>query len=126
MHLAALAGTPLLAVFSGGHWPRFVPEADRGIILTRKAPCRGCNFHCPFPEPWCATTVPVEAVLNAWSDLPKVRSLEIRELPEEEAPFSQISPAERDRFVRCGFETARDSMKRLRRGSGSARLFSWS
>lgn len=126
MHLAALAGTPLLAVFSGGHWPRFLPEADRGIILTRKAPCRGCNFHCPFPEPWCATTVPVEAVRDAWSDLPKVRSLKLRELPEEEAPFSQISPAERERFVRCGFETARDSVKRLRRGSGLARLFRWS
>jgi ADP-heptose:LPS heptosyltransferase len=126
MHLAALAGTRLLAVFSGGHWPRFVPESKRGIILTRKAPCRGCNFYCPYPEHWCATSVPVESVREAWSDLPTVQSLEIRELPEEGAPFSRIPASERDEFVRRGFDTARDSVKRLHRGNQLARLLKWS
>ena len=81
MHMAALAGVPLLAVFAGGHWPRFLPEAVKGIILTREAPCRGCNFHCPFPEPWCVKTVPVEVVARAWRDLPQVEALHVLELP---------------------------------------------
>lgn len=84
MHLAAAADVPVLAVFSGGHWPRFLPEASRGIVLTRRAPCRGCNFFCPFPEPWCVTSVPPAAVADAWRRLPSVSSLEVVELAPEE------------------------------------------
>ena len=84
MHMAAAVDVPVLAVFSGGHWPRFLPEARRGIVLTRKAPCQGCNFFCPFPEPWCVTSVPVADVANAWRRLPSVSTLEVIELAPEE------------------------------------------
>lgn len=80
MHLAALADIPFLAVFAGGHWPRFLPETGRGIVLTRQTPCRGCNFYCPFPEPWCIKTIPVADVVQAWRELPKTARLRVTEL----------------------------------------------
>jgi ADP-heptose:LPS heptosyltransferase len=84
MHMAAASDRPILAVFSGAHWPRFLPEARRGIVLTCKAPCRGCGFFCPFSEPWCATSVPVGEVLAAWRELGTTQTLQVREL--EPAP----------------------------------------
>lgn len=83
MHMAAAVDIPLLAVFSGGHWPRFLPPARRGIILTRSAPCRGCNFFCPYEETWCVKSVPVGEVASAWWRLPEMETLEIVELPAE-------------------------------------------
>jgi len=83
MHLAALAGVPIVALFAGGHWPRFVPEKGRGIILTRQTPCRGCNFYCPFPEPWCIKTIPVADVARAWRDLSQTVDLRVVELPAD-------------------------------------------
>jgi ADP-heptose:LPS heptosyltransferase len=80
MHLAAATGRPLLALFGGGHWPRFLPPAARGVILTSATPCRGCNFECPFPEPYCVSGVPFEAVVEAWRSLPHADALRVVEL----------------------------------------------
>lgn len=80
MHMAAATDIPILVIFSGAHWPRFLPEARRGIVLTCKAPCRGCGFFCPFSEPWCATSVPVGEVLAAWRELGTTQRLQVREL----------------------------------------------
>jgi heptosyltransferase-2 len=80
MHMAAATDIPILAVFPGAHWPRFLPEARRGFVLTRKAPCRGCGFFCPFSEPWCVTSVPVCEVLAAWHELGTTKQLQVREL----------------------------------------------
>jgi hypothetical protein len=84
MHLAAATGRPLLALFGGGHWPRFVPPAAEGVILTRATPCRGCDFSCPFTEPYCVSGVPFEAVLEAWRSLPGVSGLRVVEIPPED------------------------------------------
>lgn len=85
MHLAAATGRPLLALFGGGHWPRFVPPAARGVVLTRATPCRGCNFDCPFPEPYCVAGIPEEAVLGAWRSMAGARTLRVVEIPPEES-----------------------------------------
>lgn len=100
MHMAAAANIPLLGLFSGGHWPRFLPEAERGIILTRIAACRGCNFFCPFSEPWCVTSIPCDAVVSAWHKLTKVTSLEIREFPTEEPWISQVNKTDFTQYAR--------------------------
>jgi ADP-heptose:LPS heptosyltransferase len=85
MHLAAATGRPLLALFGGGHWPRFVPPSAQGVILTRVTPCRGCNFDCPFPEPYCVSSLPPESVLDSWRTLGAADGLQILEIPAEDA-----------------------------------------
>ena len=107
MHLAAAADVPVLAVFSGGHWPRFLPEARRGILVTRKTPCRGCNFFCPFPEPWCVTSVPPAVVADAWRKLPQVSTLEIVELASEEPWFGLCGRTDSSSFARESLVAAR-------------------
>ncbi len=100
MHMAAAVDVPILAVFSGGHWPRFLPEASRGIILTRQAPCRGCNFYCPLAEPWCVTSISVDDAYSAWLDLAAVNSLEIRELPAPPEWLAEMRGIDTDKYRR--------------------------
>lgn len=89
MHLAAATGRPLLALFGGGHWPRFVPPASHGIILTVATPCRGCDFDCPFPEPHCVAGIPEEAALEAWRSLGSTQGLKVIEIPPGESWLEQ-------------------------------------
>lgn len=114
MHLAAAADVPILAVFSGGHWPRFLPEARRGIVVTRQVPCRGCNFFCPFPEPWCVTSVPPAAVADAWRRLPQVYSLEIVELAPEEPWLGLCARTDASAHAHESLATARAGVARIK------------
>lgn len=65
MHMAAALGKPVVAVFGGGNWPRFVPAAETGTVFTVKMPCAGCGWRCHLETPECSTHVPVERVLRA-------------------------------------------------------------
>jgi len=122
MHVAAAARIPMVAVFAGGHWPRFVPKAKRGIVLTRKAPCRGCNFYCPFPEPWCVKTVPVEVVANAWRDLPTTDSLRVVELDADEQWLSMAAELDVPSYAREQALAAREAISDLENESLWRRL----
>jgi hypothetical protein len=63
MHIAAAAGVPVVAVFGGGHWPRFLPVAHRGAVHTRRLPCFGCGWkECFFGDGPCVGRVEEEAV----------------------------------------------------------------
>jgi ADP-heptose:LPS heptosyltransferase len=63
MHIAAAAGVPVVAVFGGGHWPRFLPVARRGAVHTRMLPCFGCGWKdCFFGDGPCVGRVEEEAV----------------------------------------------------------------
>jgi ADP-heptose:LPS heptosyltransferase len=88
MHMAAATDRPLLALFGGVHWPRFLPQSAKGVVMNRATPCRGCNFICPFPEPYCITSIPVEAVLEEWLRIDEVQGLKVVELAKEE-PWSE-------------------------------------
>jgi ADP-heptose:LPS heptosyltransferase len=83
MHLAAALGKPVLAVFGGGYWPRFVPAASTGAVLTVTVPCSPCNYHCHVQDSWCLKTVPVEEALAAFDRILQDPSgpFEVRELP---------------------------------------------
>jgi hypothetical protein len=115
MHLAAAAGIPILAVFAGGHWPRFLPQAKTGIVLTRKAPCRGCHFLCPFTEPWCATSVPVSAVAESWRRLESVSSLELVEQAPEEFWLDQNSKTDAQAYARKKMLASREAIAALQK-----------
>jgi hypothetical protein len=63
MHIAAAAGVPVVAVFGGGHWPRFLPIAQRGAVHTRMLPCFGCGWRdCLFFDGPCVGRVEEDAV----------------------------------------------------------------
>lgn len=69
MHLAAAAGIPVLAVFGGGHWGRFLPQDTRSVVVTLAMPCQRCNWRCHFTEPHCIRGISVEQVLSGWNAL---------------------------------------------------------
>lgn len=85
MHLAAALGLPLLGVFGGGTWPRFVPRGATGIAMTVAMPCQGCDWRCHLPEPFCVTGLRPEDVVAAWRRVPEMRNFEMLEIPPSES-----------------------------------------
>lgn len=69
MHIAAAMGKPVLAVFGGGTWPRFLPAVDPSVSLAVGVPCVGCGWNCHLPESYCIKDVPVAEALRAAQDL---------------------------------------------------------
>jgi ADP-heptose:LPS heptosyltransferase/GT2 family glycosyltransferase len=53
MHLAAAVDIPVVAIFGGGTWPRFVPAARRGAAVVHPLPCFGCGWDCAFGDAPC-------------------------------------------------------------------------
>lgn len=65
MHLAAALGRPVLAVFGGGTWPRFLPAVDPSVSITVGVPCAGCGWVCHLSESVCIHEVPSAEVWGA-------------------------------------------------------------
>jgi ADP-heptose:LPS heptosyltransferase len=65
MHLAAALDVPVVALFGGGTWPRFLPLARRSFVATQQVPCFGCNWDCWLDEPVCIRKVPVQKFQDA-------------------------------------------------------------
>jgi hypothetical protein len=86
LHLAASLQLPVLAVFGGGHWARFLPVGTRACVLTVKVPCRGCDWRCHHNEPYCVTALPVGCIVEGWRTL--------QELPNQERVCLEFSPGE--------------------------------
>ena len=69
MHMAAAMGQPVVAVFGGGHWPRFLPVGDTIKIVVGILPCFYCNWQCIFENAPCVSLISVEEVKTAISSL---------------------------------------------------------
>jgi ADP-heptose:LPS heptosyltransferase/glycosyltransferase involved in cell wall biosynthesis/2-polyprenyl-3-methyl-5-hydroxy-6-metoxy-1,4-benzoquinol methylase len=82
MHVAAALGKPVIGVFGGGTWPRFVPAVSPSVAVMVGVPCVGCGWSCSFETSHCIKDVPVDAVLQAADDLEsgRVTGRERREL----------------------------------------------
>ncbi len=65
MHIAAALGKPVLAVFGGGTWPRFLPAVDPSVSITVGVPCAGCGWVCHLPESYCVKEIPLAEVTSA-------------------------------------------------------------
>ena len=65
MHLAAALDIPVVAVFGGGTWPRFVPAAKRSVSVVQPLPCFGCGWDCAFGDAPCLGGIAVEEVTEA-------------------------------------------------------------
>jgi ADP-heptose:LPS heptosyltransferase len=64
MHMAAALGKPIIAIFGGGTWPRFLPCTNVGRIFVTLLPCFYCRWNCIFNEPFCINFVSADAVKN--------------------------------------------------------------
>lgn len=53
MHLASGLEKPVVAVFGGGTWPRFVPAGNRSVAVVQPLPCFGCGWDCAFGDAPC-------------------------------------------------------------------------
>jgi hypothetical protein len=65
MHLAAALDVPVVALFGGGTWPRFLPLARRSFVATQEIACFGCNWDCWLDEPICIRKVPAQKFQDA-------------------------------------------------------------
>jgi len=65
MHVAAALDKPVIAIFSGNYWPRFIPTTRTGIAITATVHCIGCVGRCEFPEPYCINIVTPRALIDA-------------------------------------------------------------
>jgi ADP-heptose:LPS heptosyltransferase len=57
LHFAAALGKPVAALFGGGTWPRFLPQARRSFVAAQKLPCFGCRWDCWLGEAACLSLV---------------------------------------------------------------------
>jgi hypothetical protein len=57
MHIAAAVNTPVVAIFGGGTWPRFIPEGDNSVAIAGAMPCFGCGWDCIFEDAPCMKLV---------------------------------------------------------------------
>ncbi len=64
MHFAAALGKPVVALFGGGTWPRFVPAARRAYVVAKALPCTGCLWNCCFKEPVCLSETEVSIITD--------------------------------------------------------------
>lgn len=67
MHLAAATGAPVVGIFGGGTWPRFIPAAKHGAAVVHPLPCFGCGWDCAFGRAHCLDKVGVDDVTAAIS-----------------------------------------------------------
>jgi len=53
MHFAAALGLPVAALFGGGHFPRFQPQAAQWFATTKRLLCFGCDWKCIYDSRRC-------------------------------------------------------------------------
>lgn len=101
MHFAAALSKPVLAVFGGGTWPRFIPAARAGAALTVDLPCRGCDWRCHLRDSWCVKSVPVEEAIAAFARIQSGDNgpFTVRELPAAPSLLHQIARESYDRHI---------------------------
>lgn len=54
MHVAAACNIPVVAIFGGGNWPRFLPNCSTGLVFVYYCECFGCSWDCHVEDyPYC-------------------------------------------------------------------------
>lgn len=93
MHMAAAMGRPLLAIFAGGHWGRFLPVTKSGVVVTQDWPCRGCEFCCAHDDAQCIRSVPMSTMIAGWHILQNQSSdgLRVLEIPLPAEQYEKIA-----------------------------------
>jgi len=116
MHLTAAVGRPVFAVFGAGHWGRFLPAAENGVVVAQDWPCRGSNFHCPHDEPYCIRDVPLDLALEGWRMLQAggTQGLKVLEAPLDQSLLPQIARTASLQYARLTQESRRRELANSR------------
>ena len=64
MHICSAFQVPVVVIFGGGTWPRFVPSGP-GIALVMPLPCFYCNWECCFAKAFCLEGISIDSVIDA-------------------------------------------------------------
>ncbi len=91
LHVAEAVGTPVVAVFGGGTWPRFRPVHRDSLALIHPLPGFGCGWDCHLGDATCLKLIHPEDVMAAWAPLlrkhapPQIRpkAIELAKLPPQ-------------------------------------------
>jgi ADP-heptose:LPS heptosyltransferase len=65
MHMSAALGVPVVALFGGGTWPRFLPKGSESHAIVRPMPCFHCGWKCSFGDAPCIKDLPISLVQEA-------------------------------------------------------------
>jgi ADP-heptose:LPS heptosyltransferase len=65
MHMSAALGIPVVALFGGGTWPRFIPKGRVDHVVVRLMPCFYCGWRCCFGDAPCIKDLPLRLVQEA-------------------------------------------------------------
>jgi ADP-heptose:LPS heptosyltransferase len=89
MHIAAAVGIPVVGIFGGGHFPRFIPLGDHSLGVVGELPCFGCGWACNFTTPPCIKMVGVKDVENAITTVLDNKAVDMN-LLEVQLPMSDV------------------------------------
>ena len=103
MHIAAAVKTPVVAIFGGGHWPRFQPRGNRSLVVVGEMPCFGCGWNCIFADAPCVSLVSVKDVQKAVASLYNGSASKKRE--NRVIPASMKLKPETQRYIEKAVET---------------------
>jgi len=89
MHIGSAVGIPVIAIFGGGHWPRFLPRGN-SVVLVKELPCFGCNWRCIFGDAPCTKLISFKDVKKAFSLLSQAGDESFRMIRQAEASPDSI------------------------------------
>jgi len=73
MHIAAAVNIPVVGIFGGGTFPRFLPVGAHSLGVAGELPCFGCGWDCLFGTAPCirlVSTVDVQtAIVRVYEEL---------------------------------------------------------
>lgn len=64
MHIAGAFDKPVITVFGGGTWPRYIPRTRRGRAFVSPLPCFYCKWDCIFEKALCLTSLKPDVILR--------------------------------------------------------------
>ena len=74
LHLACALDKPVVGIYGGGTWPRFLPQCAVGAAVVYPLACFGCGWQCSWGQSFCIQAITADAVCNAvelvWGNSP--------------------------------------------------------
>jgi len=65
LHIACAVRVPVVGLYGGGTFPRFMPVGERAVGVAGELPCFGCLWSCMFGDAPCMRIVTVEDAKRA-------------------------------------------------------------
>jgi ADP-heptose:LPS heptosyltransferase len=79
LHISNALGVPVVGIYGGGTFPRFLPSGNNSVGVVGDLPCFGCYWQCLFGDAPCMSLVSVDDVKEAakliLSGAPPVRNI---------------------------------------------------